>query len=391
MKVHSGLDVFLEDPPSWIRGKRLGLLCNPASVNARLFHARMLIHNRFEGHLKAIYSPQHGFYSEKQDNMIETAHLRDPLLSIPVYSLYSETRQPTRSMFDPIDILLIDLQDVGTRVYTFASTVSYCMEAAKKFDKRVVVLDRPNPISGQVIEGNLLSMDLASFVGRFPIPMRHGLTMGELAMYFNRFDPMACRLDIFPMKGWCREMYYSDTGLPWIMPSPNLPTPESALVYPGQVMWEGTNVSEGRGTTVPFSIFGAPFIDPGDILSAVGGAEQPGCFLREAAFEPTSNKWAGQLCRGFQIHVTDKRRYRPYETSLCLLQAVLTCYPESFQWKLPPYEYEWSKLPIDLILGDVRIREQLEKNVPVSEMARTWQDGLNDFMEMTRSLRIYKE
>jgi uncharacterized protein YbbC (DUF1343 family) len=390
MTVLTGLEMLLTNPPNSILDSNLGLLCNPASVDSGLHHARALINDRFPGRLKALYSPQHGFFSEKQDNMIESSHLIDPLLSVPVYSLYGETRIPTRQMLDTIDILLIDLQDVGTRVYTFASTVSYCMEAAGALGKKVIVLDRPNPISGLHIEGNPLSMECRSFVGRYPIPMRHGLTMGELAIYFKKQFRIECDLEIIPMKGWSRKMFFSDTGLAWVLPSPNLPTPDAAIVYPGQVIWEGTNISEGRGTTLPFSIFGAPFFDHDTILSVVGGPNQPGCFLREMAFEPTANKWAHQLCKGFQIHVTDRKTYRPYETSLRLLQAVVTCYPDRFEWKSPPYEYEWEKLPIDLILGDKSIRMKIENKIPVSEIAMDWQGQLTRFSEMSPSVWVYE-
>ena len=235
--------------------------------------------------------------------MIESDDAIHPTLQIPVFSLYGKTRIPDKKMLDPIDILIIDLQDVGTRVYTFIYTMSYCLEAAKKFGKKVVVLDRPNPVNGRMIEGNLLTPECASFVGRYPIPMRHGLTIGELSLLFNNDFGIGSDLDVSPMQGWKRNMFFTDTGLPWIPPSPNMPSPVTAMVYPGQVLWEGTNVSEGRGITLPFEIFGAPFFNTKRLLSTLGENELPGIILRRVVFEPTFNKWSGSACNGFHIHI----------------------------------------------------------------------------------------
>jgi len=389
--IQTGLECFTENPPARIKGQRLGLLSNPASVNREFTHARELIHQRFPGQLKALYSPQHGFFAEKQDNMIESDHIPDPMLHIPVFSLYGKTRIPTREMLDFIDVLIIDLQDAGTRVYTFIYTMSYCLEAAKKFGKKVIVLDRPNPVNGMMVEGNCLNPEYASFIGRYPIPMRHGLTVGELAAFFNYHFQINCGLEVIPMKGWNRDMYFQHTGLPWIPPSPNLPTPTSAMVYPGQVLWEGTNISEGRGTTQPFEIFGAPFISTEKMLSYLGGnnGRLPGIILRPIAFEPTSNKWAGKSCRGFQIHITDTYLYKPYLTTLRLLQAVLAIHRDQFQWKQPPYEYEFNKLPIDLIIGDAHIRQQIENLDNIDEIAASWKEQLNEFIQISSEFWLY--
>ena len=387
--VQTGLEHFIASPPKWIKGSRLGLLCNSASVDRKFQHASRLIAHQFPGKLKAVLSPQHGFFSEKQDNMIESDHSEDPVLGIPAFSLYSQTRIPTREMFDLMDVLLVDLQDVGTRVYTFASTVSYCLEVARQTGKQVVILDRPNPIGGLQIEGNCLSEDCASFVGRYPIPMRHGMTMGELALFINSTFGIDSMLTVTPMKGWRRSMYYNDTGLPWIPPSPNLPTPVSAAVYPGQVIWEGTNVSEGRGTTQPFEIFGAPFFDTFNLLEFLNKYPVPGIFLRPFAFEPTSNKWQGTLCRGFQIHVVDPNAYKPYRTTLALLRAVRYLYADQFKWKTPPYEYEHERLPIDLIIGDTKIRQRIEAFEEIEEIEKSWQPELTTFKEKSREFYLY--
>ena len=388
--VKTGLERLIAEPQRWIRDERIGLLCNPASVDRGITHARTLIHQAFPRKLKALYSPQHGFFAEKQDNMIESEDMLDPVLQIPVFSLYGESRIPSARMFEPIDVLIVDLQDVGTRVYTFIYTLSYCLEAAAKYDVRVLVLDRPNPINGIDTEGNLLAPDCRSFVGRFPIPMRHGLTIGELAVLFNDHFGIGCNLEVVPMDGWKRHMLFADTGLPWVAPSPNLPTPVSAMVYPGQVLWEGTNVSEGRGTTQPFELFGAPYIDVEKISAVLGATEIPGVLFRPVVFEPTSNKWCETQCSGFQIHITDPLHYRPFKTTLQLLRAIMAQHRGQFEWKLPPYEYEFERLPIDLIIGDRGIRERLEKMEPIDALEDEWQDGLNQFQTISRQVQLYR-
>jgi uncharacterized protein YbbC (DUF1343 family) len=384
-----GLENFLASPPTHLKGLRFGLLCNAASVDRHFRHARHLLGERLGKQLTSLFSPQHGLFGEKQDNMIESVHRRDPVLRIPVFSLYSETRIPTQEMFDLLDVLLVDLPDVGTRVYTFMYTLSYCMEAARRLGKKVIVLDRPNPIGGHRTEGNVLAPAWSSFVGRYPLPMRHGMTMGELAMMFNRQFGIGCDLEVIPLQGWRRNMLFEHTGLPWVAPSPNLPTPVSALVYPGQVIWEGTNVSEGRGTTQPFELFGAPFIEPDEILKTLGANRLSGAVLRPVEFEPTANKWRGQACRGFQIHVVDPEQFEPYRLSLSLLQAVLRGHKDQFQWKSPPYEYEYERLPIDLILGDQPLRLGLEKNESIDSLAAAWQTDLATYNTLRSQYFLY--
>jgi uncharacterized protein YbbC (DUF1343 family) len=388
--VQTGLERLLaESANQRFRGQRLGLLCNAASVNRHYRHARELIDARFPGQLAAVFSPQHGFFAEKQDNMVESDHGIDPILGIPLYSLYSATRRPTREMFDAIDTLIVDLQEAGARVYTFIYTLSYCMEAARDYGKKVVVLDRPNPVNGLSVEGNCLADDCVSFVGRYPLPMRHGMTIAELALLFNKQFGIGCDLEVIRMHNWSRDMFFADTGLPWVAPSPNLPTPVSAAVYPGQVLWEGTNVSEGRGTTQPFELFGAPYLDLGRLTAALAETPLPGIVLRPTWFEPTAGKWAGQACRGFQLHVIDARRYQPYATSLKLLQAIIAVHPRDFAWKPPPYEYEFRRMPIDLIIGDRSVRERLERLEPLSEIAADWQIQLDGFKQQRRRCCLY--
>ena len=255
--IQIGLERLLAGDWPQLAGKRLGLLSNQASTDRHLRHGRLLLQEKFGARLTCLFSPQHGFFSEKQDNMVESAHQTDSRTGLPLYSLYGESRHPSRAMFEAIDVLLIDLVDVGTRVYTFLYTMAYCLEAAARYARKVIVLDRPNPLGGLAVEGNVLRPECASFVGLYPLPMRHGLTFGELALYVNNEAGIGADLEVVPMQGWQRRMLFRDTGFPWVFPSPNMPTPETAMVYPGQVIWEGTNISEGRGTTLPFELVGS--------------------------------------------------------------------------------------------------------------------------------------
>ena len=387
--IKTGIEQLISDPPAFLKGQRLGLLCNQASTDSFFIHGRDLVNEAFPGQLACLFSPQHGFFSEKQDNMIESDHQRDHETGLPIFSLYGDQRKPTAEMLDHLDVLLIDLMDVGTRVYTFIYTVAYCLEAAVEQGKKVVILDRPNPLGGVAVEGNLLDPDLQSFVGLYPIPMRHGLTIGELGLFFNE-QGIGADLKVISMTGWQRSMLFKETGLPWVYPSPNMPSSDTAVVYPGQVIWEGTNISEGRGTTLPFELFGAPFVETDRVSAQLVDTPLPGCFLRPLAFEPTANKWAGQCCRGFQLHVTDPLTFLPYRTTLALLRAVMLLYPGEFGYKEPPYEYEFEKLPLDLILGDRSLRKALEKGSEIVTLERSWQDELDEYDMMRKKYFLYE-
>jgi uncharacterized protein YbbC (DUF1343 family) len=307
-----------------------------------------------------------------------------------VFSLYGASRVPTGEMLEPIDILIIDLQDIGTRVYTFITTLAYCLTAAQEHGKKVVILDRPNPIGGTAIEGNLLKHELSSFVGVYPLPMRHGLTIGEAALFFNSRHHIGCDLEVIPMEGWNRTMYFQETGLHWIPPSPNMPSPTTAMVYPGQVIMEGTNLSEGRGTTTPFEICGAPFIDPYQLKENLDRKDLPGIFLREVFFQPTFHKWHNEVCGGLHIHIKDPNTYKPYVTSLTITQEIRKLYPRHFSWRNPPYEYEQEKMPIDLITGDEDIREGIEHNKDIHELEASWKEELDQFREMAQHHFLYQ-
>jgi len=389
LRVATGLDIFGDQLwKHWGKG-RLGLLSNQASLDFRCRTAKTVISEVLPGRLKVLFGPQHGVGGEDQDNMIETGHSRDRELNLPVFSLYSEVREPSPEMLDLMDVLIVDLQDVGTRVYTFASTLLGCMKAAGRSGKEVIVLDRPNPLGGEIVEGNLLNTELYSFVGPYRLPMRHGLTMAEMARLFNHVFALGCNLHVVLMKGWQRSMLWHETGLRWMMPSPNMPLPESAMVYPGQVLWEGTNISEGRGTCRPFELFGAPFLDPKGIRSRLQPEDLGACHLQDISFRPTFHKWQGQLCRGFFIHVTNPLSFRPYRFSLALLSAILANHRQDFRWKEPPYEYEYTKLPIDLILGDSSLRKNLEGLAELNPLEPSWDEELSEYLEWRKSFLLY--
>ncbi|MBU3936722.1 MAG: DUF1343 domain-containing protein [Proteobacteria bacterium] len=388
--VTLGIENLLTSPPAYLAGKRLALLCNQASTDHRLGHSRDLIMSAFPNQLTCLFTPQHGFFAEKQDNMIESDHMTDPISGLPVFSLYGEVRRPTAEMYEHFDVLLVDIVDVGTRVYTFLYTLAYCLEVARECGKKVVVLDRPNPVGGKAVEGNLLQDDCRSFVGLYPLPMRHGLTFAELARLLNDEYAIGADLEVVSMSGWRRDMLFTDTGLPWVFPSPNMPNPTTALVYPGQVIFEGTNISEGRGTSLPFELFGAPFLEWQTVLDSIQSLPLPGCFLRPLAFEPTANKWAGKTCKGFQLHVTDPHSFLPYRTSLALLQAFLRQYPDQFALKQPPYEYEFERTPLDLILGDSGLRHHLAAGIDIRELELGWQQGIDGFSEIRQKYFLYQ-
>ena len=370
-------------------GKRVGLVCNPASVDAGLRH----VADRFAEHpqapLAALFGPQHGFRSDVQDNMIETRHGRDEVRRVPVYSLYSETREPTAEMLAGLDALVIDLQDVGSRIYTFIYTMANCLIAARRHGVKAIVCDRPNPISGSSVEGPMLVHGYESFVGQYPIPMRHGMTIGELARLFNTEFGIGADLDVVPMEGWRRDMYFDATGLPWVMLSPNMPTLDTAIVYPGSVLFEGTNVSEGRGTTRPFEIVGAPWVIAEPFAEGMNRAGLPGVRFRPAVFEPTFQKHARTACGGVQMHVIDRQAFTPVETGVALIAAFRAAGPDRFAWRDPPYEYEHEKMPIDILAGSSELREQIESGVSARDIARSWKPAIDAFSKTRDRFLIY--
>jgi uncharacterized protein YbbC (DUF1343 family) len=347
------LDHLGELWPEKLHGARIGALLHPASISASLEHALQIL-ERNDGdvfRLHALFGPQHGYLGQTQDNMVEWQTYEHPRLGIPIYSLYGEHREPTPAMLENLDALVIDLQDVGARYYTFVWTMYLAMRACEKAGILVVVLERPNPINGLTTEGPLLDPAYRSFVGLHPLPVRHGRTVGELAELFRDEAFPRCLLTVLPMKGWARAMWFDETGLPWVMPSPNMPTLDTATVYPGMCLLEGTNISEGRGTTRPFELFGAPFINAHTLARELNQLGLPGAHFRENWFQPTFHKFAGEVCGGAQMHVIDRDRFQPYQTGLDIIRTIRRLYPESFVWKQPPYEYEHQRLPIEVLLG----------------------------------------
>jgi uncharacterized protein YbbC (DUF1343 family) len=350
---------------------------NQASVDANFQYACDALAAHFPRQLAAIFSPQHGLWGEEQANMIESPHGCYQPLGVPIYSLYSETRRPTEQMLSDLDCLVVDLQDVGTRVYTFAWTLRECLIACAAADVSVIVLDRPNPLGGVTAEGPLLEPGFESFVGGASIPLRHGLTLGELAFLLNLEQQIGAHLDVVPMTGWRRDMRFHLTERIWVAPSPNMPRTTTALLYPGQVLLEGTNLSEGRGTTMPFEVIGAPFIDPFALHRELSACDLPGVNLRPIRFVPTFDKYQGQSCGGLALHVTDPQAVRSVSTTLHLLAAIKNHWPTHFAWLPPPYEYEREKMPIDILFGSSRLRQALESEKRLSDATireLTWLD-----------------
>ena len=387
--VRAGIERLLEDDRALLADARVALVSNPASVDSRLRHTADALAEDPGVDLVALFGPQHGFRSDLQDNMIETPHTQDARRRLPIYSLYSETREPTPEMLRDVDVLVIDLQDVGTRVYTYVYTMANCMRAAARHGIRVVVCDRPNPVGGVAVEGGVLRPDCVSFVGQFPIPLRHGMTVGELARLFNQEFGIGAALDVVPADGWQRGMYFDDTRLPWVMPSPNIPTLDSAIVYPGAVLFEGTMMSEGRGTTRPFELIGAPWIDGEALAAAMNGRGLPGVHFRAVFFEPTFQKHAKQTCGGCQLHVTDRQAFLPVRTAIELIQECHRQDARRFAWRQPPYEYEHDKWPIDILSGSDRLRTTIETGGDLGTLLASWREEEDAFRKTRERYLIY--
>jgi len=385
--VRLGSDVLLSSVR--LRGARVGIVCNHASVDRHYCHIVDRLTNAKDVHVAAIFGPQHGFRSEVQDNMVETPDSADATRRLPIYSLYSDTRQPTGKMLEGIDVLVIDLQDVGARIYTFIYTMANCLRAAARHDVPVIVCDRPNPIGGLQVEGALLSAGFESFVGQFQIPMRHGMTIGELAAFFNEQYGIAASLEVIPMERWNRRLYADQTGQPWVPPSPNMPTLDTAVVYPGTVLFEGTLLSEGRGTTRPFELVGAPNIDADKFAMAMNELRLPGVYFRPTCFQPTFQKHAKQTCGGCQIHVIDREAFRPVITGVALISMFRQCDPGAFVWRPPPYEYEHHKLPIDILAGTDALRTDIEANTPLRDLESRWRTDEDTFHRLRRPYLLY--
>jgi uncharacterized protein YbbC (DUF1343 family) len=392
-RVCTGLERLAGQGSKLLGGKRIGLLAHAASVTADLQYAWDVLGSMPGVRLQALFSPEHGLMGTHQDQeSVSGSGAPASFQGLPLYSLYGETAQslrPRPEALAGLDALIVDLQDVGSRYYTFIYTLSHCMEACRDQDVEVWVLDRPNPLGGRKVEGRPLLPGFESFVGRYALPVRHGLTIGECAVAFREVFGVRCRLRIVPMRGWRRSMWFDQTGLPWISPSPNMPTLDTAAVYPGTCLVEGTNLSEGRGTTRPFEIVGAPWIDPLVLATELRSRNLPGVFFRPVWFKPAFHKYAGQLCGGVQIHVLDRGTFLPFRTGAHLLKAAAGLWPEWFRWRQEPYEFETARLAIDLLAGGSWLREAVEGLRDLDACLSEGEAGAQKFQEKIKALWIY--
>jgi uncharacterized protein YbbC (DUF1343 family) len=388
-KITLGFERLCKERASLVRGSRVGLLCNQASVNHDLIHSADILRSLEGVKLTTLFGPQHGIRGDVQDNMVETPHVLDSETGLPVYSLYSETREPNVQMLEEVDVIVCDLQDVGCRIYTFVYSIANCMRVAAGLGKRVIVCDRPNPIGGVQVEGNILESQFASFVGQFPIPTRHGMTIGELSGLFNAHWGIGCDLEVVEMSGWSRELWFDETDARWVMPSPNMPTLDSATIFPGTVYLEGTQISEGRGTTRPFEIVGAPYVESAGFARHLEGLGLPGVKFRPTNFVPTFQKHAGKSCGGVQIHVLDREIFKPVLSGIAIVKACFDLYGEQFRWKEPPYEYVFDKNPFDVIAGSGVLREAIESGESLESIDASWREGVELFEKLRSGFLIY--
>ena len=400
MTVRTGLDCLRRNGFASFQGKRIGLVCNQASISADFRHTLDLFLDAGLN-VAAVFGPQHGLFGHTQDNMIEWEGADDARTGLRVYSLYGENRQPTPAMLEGIDELVVDLPDVGARYYTFIWTMALCMKACEPLGIPVTILDRPNPIGGEKVEGTVLQMGFDSFVGHYPLPVRHGMTIGEIARYLQANYFTRLEIQIEEMEDWDRAMYGDQTGLPWAMPSPNMPTVDTAVVYPGGCLLEATNLSEGRGTTKPFEIFGAPFLDSWRFTDALNQMALPGCVFRPLPFEPTFNKHVGRLCGGCQLHVTSRETFKPVLTYVGIMQEAIrqsglhdaSHIPQTvefvadsdemrlpgFAWRNPPYEYVADRRPIDILAGNSWLAESISSLAPLDQIQERMEEECRKF------------
>ena len=389
--VRPGLEVLLDDPRP-IAGKNIGLVTNQSAVTSDLRHVVDLLHRGRGWKLTTLFGPEHGIWGEAQD-MAHVDHSTDPMTGLTVYSLYGASENdlaPRRELLKNLDALVIDLQDIGSRYYTFIYTMALCMRTAAEAGVQVIVLDRPNPIDGVHLEGNIREEKFSSFVGMFPLPTRHAMTAGELAQYFNKVFQLNCDLIVIPMRGWRRSMWWGDTGLPWVIPSPNMPTVSTATVYPGMCLIEGTNLSEGRGTTHPFELFGAPWLDPFKLAEKLNAIGLPGIRFRPHYFLPTFQKHAGKVCGGVELHVTNRAEFEPYRTGLWCVKVARDLNPEKFDWRRETYEFVSDRLAIDLLAGSARYRELVEDGGNIDEWVATWEEPLREFAKTREEFLLYR-
>jgi uncharacterized protein YbbC (DUF1343 family) len=378
-----GNEVLLRDHLREIQGKRLGLVANTASVTGGRMPVHLVLHRHPKLALVSLFSPEHGFEAVVQD-AVPVPDSRDKATGLPVYSLYGKSEGPSPAQLKKLDLLLLDLQDVGVRFYTYLSTLFHCLRACGKAKVPMMVLDRPNPLTGTRVEGPMLDPRYSSFVGLVKVPLRHGMTLGELARYLNQVYTLKAELKVIPMKGWSREMWFDQTGLAWVPPSPNLPSFSSALVYPGTCLIEGTNLSEGRGTPLPFQQVGAPWVDPGLLVSRLNALKLPGAHFAPVAFIPKADKHHGRACYGVTLSVTHRRAFNPLLTGLYLIQAVRATEPGKFAW-----HKQGSRHFIDLLLGTDVVRKGLEAGKMVQGLMNGFAPQVREFMGRRKKFLLY--
>jgi uncharacterized protein YbbC (DUF1343 family) len=367
------------------------VICHAASVTSAYSHIIDVLGKHPDCKLGAIFGPQHGLYGQTQDNMIEWEGAVDPVLKVPVYSLYGKVRKPTTQMLDNIDAIVFDIQDVGARPYTYIWTLKLVMEACSELHIPVWVLDRPNPIGAVTLDGPMMSSEFFSFVGGAEIPLCHRLTMGEMARILqNKYFP-SCDLNVVWMEGWWRNSLWPETELPWVLPSPNMPTVDTAIVYPGQVLLEATNISEGRGTTRPFELCGAPYLDFQEFKKKLYACKLSGCTFRDHGFIPTFQKWQGKYCDGIQIHVTNPRCFSPVLTAVAIVNSMMLTSDGEFSFKNPPYEYEHIKMPFDILAGSEELRVMISESMDLEDISAVWKKSYTPFMELFDDIAYYGE
>jgi uncharacterized protein YbbC (DUF1343 family) len=377
-KTLVGLDVLLSDP-SILKDKRVGVITNPTGINQEGKSVIDLFYQNKEINITAIFAPEHGFRGDKAAGESLGDQI-DTKTGLPVFSLYGKTLKPTYEMLEQVDVLIFDIQDIGARFYTYIYTMANAMEACAEWNKEFIVLDRPNPLGGHKVDGPVLELPYSSFVGKYPITITHGMTVGELARLFNEQFLINCDLTVIPMKNWHRGQWFDETGLKWVNPSPNIRSLRAATVYPGLCFLEGTNISEGRGTETPFEIFGAPFIDKGKLTAELNRLNLPGCYFEPVEFIPTTSKWEGKRCEGSKIIVTDREKFLPEQTGLYIIQKIHDLYPKQF---------EWISSHFDRLLGSSKPRETIVKSKSLNELFFSWQERQSWFLDLRDNYLLY--
>ncbi|WP_249598610.1 exo-beta-N-acetylmuramidase NamZ family protein [Peribacillus frigoritolerans] len=380
-KVSPGIEVLLKEEKNVLSGKKVGLITNPTGIDSKLTSIVDLLHGDPDINLTVLFGPEHGVRGDAQAGASVEYYI-DEKTGLPVYSLYGKTKKPTPEMLKDVEVLVFDIQDVGTRYYTYIYTMAYAMEAAKENDIPFIVLDRPNPQGGETVDGPVLEPEFSSFVGLYPIPLKHGMTVGELATLFNKEFKIGADLKVIKMKGWKRDMDYDDTGLPFVLPSPNMPTVSTTFAYPATGLIEGTNVSEGRGTTKPFELIGAPYINGDELAGKLNALRLPGVKFRAASFTPTFSKHAGKLSHGVEIYITDRKEFKAVPTGLHIIKTIQDLYPGDFEFL--------AANNFNLLIGNGWIMSRIKEGTTVNEILKEYQVKQDAFKKVRKNYLLYK-